>query len=160
MKPQWLWVLLLASGVGTVVAQDAKKDVEKMQGTWKVANFEGPDETFAKEFKEKGKMIFKNDKLTIMLGDNKLGEASFKIDPTKKPKHLDVIPDDGPNKGKAFLSIYELEGETLKLYSSDSTEKRPTDFTYKKGEGGSLVTLQREKEKEKDKEKDKEKEKK
>jgi uncharacterized protein (TIGR03067 family) len=55
-------------------------------------------------------------------------QATAKIDATKKPKEIELVV----GKGKAFLGIYKLEGETLTLCIGDQ-KTRPTEFESKKG---------------------------
>src|SRR5262249_28142337 len=144
MKTSAVVIAVFASCLAVAAAQDAKKDISALQGTWKVVDYKGPDDAFAKEFKSKGKIIFEGDKLTILIGDVKLGEATYKLDPSKKPKHIDVIPTDGVNKDKAMLGVYALDGDKLTLFSHDDEKVRPKDFSYKAGDAGGLATLQRE----------------
>jgi len=54
--------------------------------------------------------------------------ATFKIDSSKKPAQIDIIPKDGPEKDKTMRGIYELDGDTLKLCVRGMGEGRPTEF--------------------------------
>jgi uncharacterized protein (TIGR03067 family) len=136
--------LFLACLLATALAQDAKKDMDALQGAWKVVDYKGPEEAFAKEFKSKGKIVFEGDKMTILIGDVKFGEATYRLDGAKKPKHIDVITTDGCGKDKIVLGIYALDGDKLTMFSHDDEKLRPKDFAYKSGEAGGLVTLKRE----------------
>ena len=144
MKKHTAVIVVFTCCLGVSAAQDAKKEMTALQGSWKVVDYKGPEEAFAKEFKSKGKIIFDGDKLTIMIGDIKLGEATYKLDPSKKPKHIDVIPTEGANKDKAMLGIYALDGDKLTIFSHDDEKVRPKEFSYKAGDAGGLATLQRE----------------
>jgi len=144
MKRRVAVAIIFACCLGTGLAQDAKKDTDALQGGWKVVDYKGKEEAFVKEFKAKGRIVFEGDMLTIMIGEVKLGEAKYKLDPSKKPKQIDVIPTEGENKDKAVLGIYALEGDMLTIFSHDDVKLRPKDFTYKAGEVGGLVTLRRE----------------
>jgi uncharacterized protein (TIGR03067 family) len=137
-------LLILACSLATAPAQNAKKDMDALQGDWKVVDYKGPEEAFIKEFKSKGKIVFDGDKMTIWLGDVKFGEATYKLDSAKKPKHIDVITGDPNGKDKIVLGIYALDGDKLTMFSHDDEKLRPKDFSYKAGEAGGLVTLQRE----------------
>lgn len=142
-------VCWLVCCVATTPAQEdaVKKDKEKLQGTWKIVAFETADAAAAKDVKAKGKVVFEGDKFMVLIDDMKFGEADFKIDPSKKPKHIDVTPADGFNKGKTLLGIYQLDGDKLKLFSYDDPNVRPKEFKYEKGETGALIVLEREKKK-------------
>ena len=45
-----------------------------------------------------------------------------------KPRGLDVIGTDGPNKRKTFLAIYELKSDKLKVCYDLSGKSRPAKF--------------------------------
>src|SRR5437867_9142460 len=130
---------------GLAGAQDdaLKKDMERLQGAWKMVAFETADAAAAKDIKIKGKIVFEGNKFIVFLDDTKFGEAEFKLDPSKKPKHIDVTPADGFNKGKTLLGIYEFDGDKLKLCSYDDPQVRPKSFAYEKGETGASITLER-----------------
>ena len=40
---------------------------------------------------------------------------------------------DGPNKGAVILGIYEISGDTLKVYFDPEGKKRPTEFKAESG---------------------------
>ena len=48
-------------------------------------------------------------------------------------------------KGKTTLSIYEIEGDTLKICSVEPGKDRPTEFSSKPGSGHFLRVFKREK---------------
>jgi hypothetical protein len=52
---------------------------------------------------------------------------------------------DGPNKGKTFLAIYELDKDSLKVCYDLSGKARPTEFKTKPDTTLFLVTYTREK---------------
>ena len=56
---------------------------------------------------------------------------------------MDIISTEGPNKGKTFLAIYELDGDTLKVCYDLTGKSRPTEFKTQKGVLHFLVTYQR-----------------
>jgi uncharacterized protein (TIGR03067 family) len=58
---------------------------------------------------------------------------------------MDITGNEGPNKGKTFLAIYELKGDTLRICYDLSGQARPTEFKTKKDTRLFLVTYQREK---------------
>ena len=144
MKKHTVVIVVFTCCLGVSAAQDAKKEMTALQGSWKVVNYKGPEEAFAKEFKSKGKIIFEGDKLTIMIGDVKLGEATYKLDPSKKPKTMDAVSTFGPDKGQKSLAIYELDGDKLKICITEEKD-RPKEFATKKGSKTTILDYQREK---------------
>jgi RNA polymerase sigma factor (sigma-70 family) len=98
-------------------ARDSAKapdDKEKLQGTWVGVEGERAGQKIPAEEIEKFKVVIKGDKFTVNPDGEKKG-ATFKLDPTQKPKAIDVMPQDSPDKGKTMAGIYSLEGDTLKL---------------------------------------------
>jgi uncharacterized protein (TIGR03067 family) len=67
------------------------------------------------------------------------------LNPKAKPKELDIVGTDGPNKGKTILAIYEQDGDTLRICYDLSGKGRPTEFKTKEGTQSFLVTYVREK---------------
>jgi len=58
---------------------------------------------------------------------------------------MEVIGGEGPNKGKTFPCIYELDGKSLRICHDLSGRKRPTEFKTRKDTELYLITYQREK---------------
>jgi uncharacterized protein (TIGR03067 family) len=71
--------------------------------------------------------------------------GTYKLDPSSKPKTIDLTLTAGPNKGKTLAGIYQLEGDNLKLCIHGAGKERPKEFDSKKGTDGMLLELKREK---------------
>jgi uncharacterized protein (TIGR03067 family) len=135
-------------------AEDAKKELEKIQGTWVAASVEFNGGKATPERAATIKVICKDDKYVQTEAGREVEKGSHKLDPSKKPKHMDITVTDGEQKGKTQLAIYELEGDTLKICVARAGEKdRPTEFAAKSGSTHILVTLKREKKEDKKEEK-------
>jgi uncharacterized protein (TIGR03067 family) len=80
----------------------------------------------------------------VLVGD-KPDNGTFKVDSSATPKSMDVTGTDGPNQGKTFPAIYELEGDTLGICYDLSGAKRPTEFKTVAKTKLYLVTYQRKK---------------
>jgi uncharacterized protein (TIGR03067 family) len=136
----------------------SKTDQEKIQGTWIIVSFKlwddkGREIDLVKEAKGDGgekmaqlikekklKWVFTGERLTFSGGDE-TPSFKYKLDPSKKPKTIDVLDDKEPQKG-----IYTLDGKELKICSGGTKhvrsfpdkEKvtpgdRPKDFTNPPG---------------------------
>src|SRR5262249_24163171 len=128
-------------------AADAKLDLDKLQGTWRVVDAEEQgnniDEEDLKEtFAVKGRTMTDRQ-------DGKV-QVTMKItlDPTKSPPALILEFTDGKAKGYKNYAIYKLDGDTLKLRMNDKFEgnsenERPTDFSTDKGKEAVLFILKR-----------------
>lgn len=65
------------------------------------------------------------------------------FDRASKPQGMTVTGVDGPNAGKTFPAIYELDGDTLRICYDLSGAKRPAEFKSPAGTKLYLVTYQR-----------------
>lgn len=140
-----LVVLLAASSFLTADDKDAaKKELAKFQGTWIFESIEVEGEKVPPEGLKGSKLTIKDDTFTVTGADG-LFKGTFKIDPTKKLKEIDVTFTDGPEKGKTMVGIYELDDETYKPCFKMEGKDRPTEFTGKKGSGQGLEVLKKEK---------------
>jgi uncharacterized protein (TIGR03067 family) len=71
--------------------------------------------------------------------------GTYAFDPSKNPKTMDVTGTDGPNKGKTFPAIYELDGDTLRICYDLAGKERPKQFKTAKQTKLYLVTYKRDK---------------
>lgn len=127
-------------------ADKPKEDKDALQGTWKVVRVEEGGQS--KE-DEDIRMTFSGDEFSIKRGGQIAFKGKFKIDPSKKPKTIDLeITEDIKDefKGKTGLGIYALEGDTLKLCASHPGEtERPEEFSAPTGAERLFLTCKREK---------------
>jgi uncharacterized protein (TIGR03067 family) len=119
---------IILSLAGLLVGADdpkddaAKKEFEKLQGVWTVTKAEA-DGMPIKELTGQ-KLTFKAGRIELFGDATKKSEV--KLDPDKKPCHIDIIPDKDTAKGVPTMQgIYELNGDTLKIGmpTGKSTEK-------------------------------------
>jgi uncharacterized protein (TIGR03067 family) len=105
-----------------------KKDLEQLQGTWIISELEIDGQRVDTSKLEGTKLTFKGDKYVVTVKDQSF-EVTVTLDPTTKPKSVDMVFTDGPNKGKVHKGIYEIEGDTFKLCRPLNPESdRPRDF--------------------------------
>ena len=76
-----------------------KKDVDKIQGTWRVVRLEADGEPAPEEIVTALKLVFKDDALTFTPGEPGFTNYTFKLDPTARPPGFDMTHADGENKG-------------------------------------------------------------
>ena len=125
-----------------------KKDLEKFQGDWiMVAGERNGQKMDAKLVRTFSRTVI-GTKYTVSF---EVPEAavvqpgSFTLDPSKQPKAIDLVADDGPNKGKKMLGIYAFDGDTYKMCVAQPEKERPTAFATKEGSEWSLTVWKREK---------------
>jgi uncharacterized protein (TIGR03067 family) len=141
-----LVAVLLVAAAPVPREDEAKKEVEKLQGTWKVVSIEEG----GKVASEKGNrtVTFDKDTLTLSQDGEAVLKGTFKLDPSKKPKAIDVTitQGKGADKGKVLQGIYELDKDSLKWCTSDPGGKeRPGEFSTKVGSKIVLFKLEKEK---------------
>src|SRR5262245_24750630 len=92
------------------IARSDDKDAEALQGAWLPSKAELGGKDFpAKNFK----LEVKGDAYTVTAESPDKG--TVKLNTSAKPKEMDITGTDGPNKGKTFKAIYELDGDTLRV---------------------------------------------
>jgi uncharacterized protein (TIGR03067 family) len=55
-------------------------------------------------------------------------KGTYTLDSSTKPKSMLITGTDGPNKGKTLPSIFELQGDVLRVCYDLSGKQRPLDF--------------------------------
>jgi uncharacterized protein (TIGR03067 family) len=145
MKTTLLTVLTCSLLLGAEAPKDdAKKEKEKLQGTWKALKVEERGES--KDDDQDHRLIFSGDEFTIKEGDQTIIKGKFKIDPSKAPKEIDMEITESnkeEHKGKTGLGIYTLEGDDFQFcVCQPGDTERPKEFS---GKGNLFVTFKREK---------------
>ena len=126
------------------VARSDDAKTATIEGTWLPSSAEIGEKKFPDEVRKSIKLVVADDKYTVTVGD-KVDKGTLKLDPKAKPKALDITGTEGPNKGKTILSIYERDGDTLRICYDLSGKGRPKAFETKAGTQLFLVTYKREK---------------
>jgi len=120
------------------------KDSDAIQGTWLPSTAELGGKMFPDEVRKTIKLVVKDDKYTVTVG-KAVDQGTVKLNPTAKPKEIDITGTGGPNKGKTIPAIYERDGDTLRVCYDLSGKSRPTEFKTKEGTQRFLVTYKRKK---------------
>lgn len=121
--------LVIALLVGANAAdKEAPKDAKALDGTWKLVGGEADGKALAEKDLKDGKLVLKGDQYTVALADKGIVKGTQKLDPTKKPRTIDITDSSGPNKGKTCLGIYQLEGDEFRVAFASPGKPRPTKF--------------------------------
>jgi uncharacterized protein (TIGR03067 family) len=144
MRPFELFavVVLIAADAGD---DAAKKDLEKFQGNWQLISAERDGKKTPDEDAKKITLTIQGNKFVLRKDGVIISEGTMTLDPTKKPKEIDETITTGPNKGKEFSAIYEIDDEHHKICFAAAGKARPTVFSSLAGSGQLLQVWQREK---------------
>ena len=115
-----------------------------IDGTWLPVEAELGGQKFPDEVLKTLKLTMSDGKYTVKAG-KQVDKGTVKLEPTAKPKAMDITGTEGPNKGKTFLAIYELKDDTLRICYDLAGKKRPTEFKTVKDTQQFLVSYKREK---------------
>lgn len=150
-----LGLLLLAGGLATARAEEPKKAEEKdpvkieqakLQGTWVVESAERDGEALDRIVGNK--LVIKDNGFAVITKNGEF-KGTFTVDPSKKPKQLDMNHDEGGLRDKKWEAIYKLDGDTLTYCyaEADSEKERPDAFETRKDSRRLLIVLKRKAEK-------------
>src|SRR5689334_4064880 len=92
--------MLALSLLGTALAQTPeerlKREEDKLAGTWRVTAAKANGVRLPDREVPNLKLTFKDGKYTVQLGKEKPQEGTYKIDPSKNPKTIDINRSTGP----------------------------------------------------------------
>jgi uncharacterized protein (TIGR03067 family) len=145
MKRSILAFAALTVLVATTAAADkADADLEKLQGSWNIASIEIDGKAIPAP-EGGGTFVFAKGKKLVMKEKGKADkEGTYKMSADKTPKQLDLVGPGKDKKTEVMETIYQIDGDTLKLaFSAKGPKgKRPTAFDSKTA---IVMTLKRQK---------------
>jgi uncharacterized protein (TIGR03067 family) len=124
------------------LAADRPDDAKSIQGAWTPSKAELGGKPVPDAVLKMIKLKLDNGKYEASVaGESDIG--TYTLDSASKPKGMTVNGTEGPNKGKSFPAIYELDGDTLRICYDLSGAKRPTEFKSTTGTKLYVVTYKR-----------------
>src|SRR5436190_10957242 len=135
---------------GLLIGQSVANQVEKtddaltVQGTWIPVKAELAGSIWPDALLKTIVLKMADGKYEVSVA-GQLDKGTYKQDSTSRPKGLTIQGTEGPNAGKSFPCIYELDGDTLRVCYDLSGVKAPTEFATAKGTQLYLVTYMRKK---------------
>ncbi len=137
-------ILGLATGLTMLLAGEASDDAKKIEGIWLPLKVELAGKPMSDAYVKK--MVYlKMDSGKYEVQAESLDKGTYTINASAKPKTIDIVGVEGPNAGKKIPSIYELDGDTLRICYGLAGDKRPVDFKTTPGTMNLLITYQRKK---------------
>src|ERR1043166_493630 len=145
-----LGMTVVTLAVGALIAadaEDAKKDLDKLKGTWVLVAGKRDGKKFTEEQVKKTKLFIQGDTFRIPESSVATSEdGTINIDPNKKPKQMNATTGSGSDKGKTWQGIYELGADNYKVCLAPPGKDRPTEFSSKAGSEHLFQVWKREKE--------------
>jgi len=121
-----------------------EKDMEKLQGSWRVVSSQVGDEKAAEDEVKKRKVTVKGDLLIYEYGNEQKEkrEGAIRLDPKTKAFDWTWTV---PQNGTTMLGIYELKGDDLRIGFGNDGLVRPRRFVIGKEDVVWLLVLKRDK---------------
>src|SRR5262245_25538236 len=135
MRPRALVLVLLIpwpSHLAPADDQPAKDELDRHQGTWRATSsiYEG-QEAPAEIVRSITRTVEKDHVVWRRDGKSFAG-TRIELDPSRDPKTIDVIPDEGKDRGERVLGIYKLEEDRLTICMAAPGKPRPKGFKAEK----------------------------
>ncbi len=135
---------ILSEEDSTQQSSEARRAQEMFQGIWKFSSINDNGEIFGPElihraFAQDGYVTIKGRNLEVVNPENGQARvASFRLDPSKSPRQLDLIN----RHERIYRGIYKFEGENLVVCLERGADgPRPIDFEVKEGSERLLFRL-------------------
>ncbi|HEX3726738.1 MAG TPA: TIGR03067 domain-containing protein [Pirellulales bacterium] len=142
MCVQWALALAMALVAADAAKGAADKDIQLWQGTWRVVSMETDGRMAPAEKLANMKLTVSDLDYQFQNGDFS-ERGSYKFDAAKEPRHVDIVVGPGPDKGKIYLAIYQVQGNKLTICLDAANRIRPIALSGKAGSGCVLEVWQR-----------------
>jgi len=126
------------------LAVGSPDDAKAVQGSWKPVSAELAGQPMPDAVLKSISLKLENGNYEVFVGTAP-DKGTYTLDASTQPRSMTVTGTEGPNHGKTFPAIYELNGDTLRICYDLSGAKRPTEFKSVAGTKLYLVTYNRKK---------------
>ena len=147
-----LAIVSLFAGVRSQAADgDAKeetvaKELQVFKGTWRLSSKEVDGKKFSEEeIKDVIATANGEGRVSVRRGGKVIGGGTIKLNPTKKPRAIDITFTEGEDKGKTALGIYKIDSDGFRVCIARVGDERPTEFSARAGSRRILIVYKREK---------------
>jgi uncharacterized protein (TIGR03067 family) len=135
---------LLAVALRPMKKDPVKEDMKKLEGQWVIESYIQLGQDMSATWAGKMSRVITGNRWATTSG-GQTTQYTFQIDPTKRPKAMDITTVGPGGEKQTFLCIYEVTGDTLTLCQAQGGQKRPTKFTAKAGNDILTVAKRRKK---------------
>lgn len=135
---------LLALACCAAIGSETKSDQDAVKGTWQATTAEFAGQKWPQKLVDNLVLTIDQDKYAVS-DSGRPDKGALKFESNGKVKSMVIKGTDGPNNGKTFLAIYELNGDTLTICYDLSGKELPTEYKTKEKSMLFLVTYKRKK---------------
>jgi uncharacterized protein (TIGR03067 family) len=140
MKPCFAALFLV--GLLAATPNEDKKPEVNLEGTWAIKKMSNRGE----EMPTLAVFEFTKDTMTMKMPGDEIKLGKYTINSNKKPLELDIVRQDGDQKGMTIKGIFSMDGDTLKICLAEAPAvDRPKEFKVMKGEKFVYMELLRKK---------------
>jgi len=139
-------LVFLAASVLFAAASGEENNVQenkKLEGTWSATSVVRNNNELPAEKLKDLQMVFRDGRFAFKRGDKTLNEGTFRLDPAKTPRTIDLAMTDADGKEQMVLAIYELTEDTLRICGAQAGGERPSEFAARDGSGHTLNIFER-----------------
>jgi uncharacterized protein (TIGR03067 family) len=138
-----VWSLMAAADGGR--RPRIQSELDMLKGNWKLISEVAAGQNVQVDATET--FYFNGRTLVDSIGGKVTDEFTIKIDPSKNPKEIDLIPLKQPNMGQTIYGIYKIEGDMLILCANfiPQGNRRPKAFESNQNNKTNILTMKKEK---------------
>jgi uncharacterized protein (TIGR03067 family) len=146
-KSLWCVLFLCLALAQPAGEEQAKKDQERMQGSWEMHALEINGKEVPPQQLDGTVLIVKGSEYRTKIKDKELAGFQLKLDPSKNPKELDMIQKQADGSEKVFKAIYTFENDRFKMCRGlEANQERPSQFATWPGTNYFVVTWKKQSE--------------
>jgi uncharacterized protein (TIGR03067 family) len=143
-----LIALVVSAATAAHGADPADDETKKLQGEWRAVEVKGKkvdkDDAEVKNLR----LVIEGNGITLAdpTGGGRERKKTFKLDPAKSPKEIDITSLDGQEKDQTAACIYKLDKDWLTIcmpYFTKDLSVRPKEFKAGADDGMLLINLER-----------------
>ena len=120
----------LVVSCSSAARSDAARD-DSLEGTW-LPSAANSAKKFPDEVRKTIRLEVKGDNYTVTVGTQP-DRGICKLDPSAKPKALDITGTEGPNKGRTIPAIYEREATRCGSVTTSAARAAPRNSRPRRG---------------------------
>jgi uncharacterized protein (TIGR03067 family) len=122
------------------------KDLQAFKGTWRMTSKEEDGKKFsAAEIRDVIATANGEGRVSVRRGEKVIGGGTIKLNPTQRPRAIDITFTEGEHKGKTALGIYKIDSDGFRVCIARVGDERPTEFSARAGSRRILIVYKREK---------------